>query len=152
MSVPYESIPPERHNAYLQNAREAVEAATESVVAPAVKALGELTAQEAETYLAGIPSAQTSGDAEATGVNLDSTGTSDIAKMIAENRGDTSFQTMRREYHIAKNSQGRTDLSGPGYAALEKKPTERGSLSNEVWIKMAQQNRPGPDKPQLPSN
>ena len=52
MSEYYESIPPERRDEFLQKAKEVVDLSAESVVNPAIEALGELVVKEAEQITA----------------------------------------------------------------------------------------------------
>ncbi len=52
MSESYESIPPERRDEFLQKAKEVVDLSAESVVNPAIEALGELVVKEAEQITA----------------------------------------------------------------------------------------------------
>lgn len=180
MSESYESIPPERQAAYLQNAQEAIESATQPVVSPAVEALGELVIKEAESlteadahgsqiankaeeFLASQESVGNQASKflenqdrqikqrvdEITGEKPDRQKAYEMAKEIAEKAGKYDYMSMRREY-LPEDALGRTDLSGKGFGETKKLIGQMG-LQNQLWTKMAEQNRPNPNEPQTPS-
>jgi len=144
----YDSIPPERQAAYLQNAQEAIESAAQPVVDPAVEALGELVVKDAES----LTRAQDSIGDQATKylkAQMDEiTGEKpDSPTEIAEKPG--KFMTTRREY--SSSTPGRVDLGGTGFGEVHKLTGQIG-LKNQLWTKMTEQNKQDPEKPQAPSS
>ena len=141
----YQSIPPERRSAYLQNAQEAFEAAAQPVVDPAIEALGEFVIKEAESVAetdakglevpdeaqAFLDSQNSIADEAAKYLekhdqhiqdqvnNLTSDKTVPGAKLtglMADKADASGFMAMRREY-LPKDAAGRADLAGPGFAS-----------------------------------
>lgn len=175
MSESYESVPTERQAAYLRNAQEAIEAATQPVVKPAVEALGKLVVQEAESITeADAQGSKIANEAEEFLASQESVG--DQAGKFLENQDRQIKQRVdeitgekpdrQKAYEMAKeiaekagkydfmsarreylpgDTQGRTDLSGLGFGETKKFMGQIG-IQNQLWTKMAEQNQPDKDK------
>jgi hypothetical protein len=128
MSQPFEAIPPDRMDAYLQHAKEAVDMAAEAVVEPAVMALGELVLKEAVDLtrisaegagvgddLGSLLPKQNSISVQMDNIARGRRPSSEMMKRIAQNRNDPQFKDFRRSY------------------------TTKG-LQNQLWFTMAEQN------------
>ena len=160
----YDSIPPERQAAYLQNAQEAIEAATEPVVHPAVEALGELVTKEAESLTDAdakgnqvadrakhfLASQAPIGDQAAKYLEINE-------QLIKAQVDEITDKKLERPTKIAekpgKNNSmtTRRDLGGTGFGEVHKLTGQIG-LKNQLWTKMTEQNKQDPEKPQAPSS
>ncbi|HSW99705.1 MAG TPA: hypothetical protein VLH38_01580 [Patescibacteria group bacterium] len=163
MSAFFESIPPDRKVAYLQNTQEIIEAATQPVINSATEALGELVIKGVES-LAGADAkgAQVADEAQDF-LASDSIGDQadeylgeqerQIEKFVDEVTGEEScdFTSMRSEY-VQKYSPDRADLGRLGFGNLETPMDQSSPLQNQLWVIMTEQNRPGPENPQAPSS
>ncbi len=170
MSNLYDAIPPERKATYLQQAQEAVEAATRPVVNPAIEALGEVVVRDAEQ----LSEADAKGSQvvhEAQGILSSEKSVSDKASNFLKGREEhiqdrvdeitsvglnrplvadeierlreDNFMSKRREYIGSGGAATRADIGGRSFG--ETIEVGQIGLQTQLWAKMTEQNHTKPD-------